>query len=353
MKGMAPHIRFFLRGAVILVILHFPVRVSGQATRIRAVLDTNEILLGDQIYFRLEANAGIGTRVQFPFIPDTLTRGIEVLDRSPVDSVRMKDQTVTYLQRLLITGFDSGYFEIPPLPFIIHSGDKADTLLSLPQLLVVNRMLADTSITIYDIKTPYGAPVSLRELLPFIIGGLGLAVLVAGTIYYVRRRRKNLPLFDLSKPSEPPHVIALRELEKLAAEKLWQKDMIKQYHSRLTEILRTYIERRYTIPAMEQVTAEIIEDLRRVPGMGNDLCEQVLGILSLADMVKFAKYRPLPDEHDKSMLLAYKFVQETRPVEVLTGKEAGKQDEDRDEATVEISADKTVYKREEGMEKNK
>lgn len=317
MKAIYPSVRRPVT-TVLLVLCTWAVPAAGQQAEVRASVDTSEILLGDPVHLRLEAITSPELSVRFPVYTDTISKGIDILEQKPVDSLVQPDHSILFRKEFIITGFDSGYFEIPPQPVIWRSGATSDTLFTQPIMLVVNRMPVDTSVTIYDIKGPYRAPLTFMELLPYLLAGIALAGAAIGLWWYLRRRKRRQSLVGIYRPAEPAHIIALRELEKLEAEKLWQKNHVKQYHTRLTEILRVYIEGRFEVHAMEQTTDEIMENLRTIPVIEPSLREQVQIILSLADLVKFAKYKPLAEENDRSMLQAYRFVQETRPVEPVT-----------------------------------
>jgi hypothetical protein len=101
------------------------------------------------------------------------------------------------------------------------------------------------------------------------------------------------------------------ELEKLRVKKLWQAGKMKEYHTELTDILRKYIEDRFRLMAMESTTSEILDDLQEKTGISKE-CRDILGkILSMADLVKFAKYAPLAEDHEGSMEYAIDFISRT------------------------------------------
>jgi hypothetical protein len=108
-----------------------------------------------------------------------------------------------------------------------------------------------------------------------------------------------------------PHEWALMELEKLRVKKLWQAGKIKDYHTEITDILRKYIEDRFHLMAMESTTAEILEDIENKTLVLKEYREILDKTLSMADLVKFAKYLPLPEEHEKSMDYAIDFINST------------------------------------------
>jgi hypothetical protein len=132
---------------------------------------------------------------------------------------------------------------------------------------------------------------------------------------FLMRRKKKQPLFGRAKPQIPPHVKALEALEALRAKHLWQQGRIKEYHSVLTDIVRIYIEGRFGVDALEMVTSEVLDAMRASGQLDEPNLEGLRRILQTADMVKFAKYNPLPDEHDGSFRSAVRFVNETAPKE--------------------------------------
>ncbi len=286
---------------------------TAQLVTVMAKLDTNEMTIGDQVGFHLEVRKDRNSRVEFPDLGTNLTDKIEILNKSDIDtSWSEKDQKVILSQKFLITAFDSGLFYIPPLSLPFRSGRITDTLRTAPACLQVHSFPVDSTGTIRDIKGLYSAPVSFGELLPYLLIVLIAGMLIASAIYYFRKKKKNEPVFRRIKPEEPAHIIAMRMLDKLKAEKLWQRGEIKVYYSRLTAILRNYIEKQYNIPAMEQTTDEIIVEFEEQELLDAGDVGLLKEILQPADLVKFAKADPLPDENDACMNKAYEFVKNTR-----------------------------------------
>jgi hypothetical protein len=287
--------------------------IQGQQIKARATLDSTRILIGDQVQLRLELQRPANIPVLFPQMPDSLAGKIEVLKRSPIDTTKLDNQNLKLEQEFLITCFDSGYYRIPPFRFDIQSAGRYDSIFTNELILNVLTLKVDTTRGPVDIKLPYEAPVTLKEVTPYLLG-----IILAGTVlflllYSIKRKKKNLPVFVRPlKPKEPAHMIALRELDRIKEEKLWQKGKIKEYYSDVTGVLRTYMEERFGIPAMEQTTDEII----RAFISNNQLIQEKLlsnlnQMLPLADLVKFAKYQPLPDDHNLVLVNAYFFVNET------------------------------------------
>ena len=128
----------------------------------------------------------------------------------------------------------------------------------------------------------------------------------------------------------------MRELDRIKDEKLWQQGKTKQYYSEVTETLRTYIENRFGIPAMEQTSDETLESFRfRRDLLREKTLENLRQILKMADLVKFAKYKPLPDDDNLTLVNSYFFVNETKKEEKKSPGELKKEkDEDEGEEVV-------------------
>jgi hypothetical protein len=186
--------------------------------------------------------------------------------------------------------------------------------------LNVQTIPVDTALAIKDIKEPLSAPLTLREILPFIIIALiifGLFVSGFFIIRHFRNRKKAKKPFQKEKPKLPAHVIALQDLDKLWNKKLCQSGHVKQHYSELTDIVRTYMENRWDINAMEMVSSEIIEALEPLH-LSTEVIKKLEQTLNLADMVKFAKENPLPDENNASYHNIVDFVQMTKEVKETT-----------------------------------
>ena len=291
----------------------------AQQVKVSTSLERDSIWLGDQIKMILVAEYPIGTSISFPQLPDSLGHGVEVVSRSTRDSSKMGDGILQMRQSYLITAFDSGPHPIQSFKFVGRTKVTPDTIRSNSLVLFVKVPPVDLKKGFADIKKPYGAPVTFKEVAPWILGIILLATIIFFLIYAINRRRKNIPLFSLpAKPKLPPHVIALSELDKLKEEQLWQHDKVKDYYTRLTDIIRVYLEERFEVPAMEQTTQEILTSFK---AEGSELKGALLtGLqrtLETSDFVKFAKYTPLADENHFVLIQAYTLVEATKlePVE--------------------------------------
>jgi hypothetical protein len=313
---------------VIFILSLFLISGVAKAQRIKATarLDSTNILLGDQIKLFLEIDHPKNVEIEFPQVPDSLNEGlIEVLSRNPIDTFELDNEDFQkQIQSYIITSFDSGSYRIAPLWFKINVNGTIDSVPTNGVTLNVHTMQIDTTKGPTDIKMPYDAPLTLKEVTPYILGVILIGAIIFLILYSIKRRKNNKPIFARpTKPKEAPYIVALRELDRIKTEKIWQKGKSKQYYSEVTEALRVYIEDRFEIPSMEQTSDETIESFRANKTLLTDkLFIELSQTLKLADLVKFAKYLPLPDDDSRSLANAYYFVNETKRVEKV--KEEGK-----------------------------
>lgn len=313
--------RGFLYVVLIVLLSGSLKQLKAQQVTVKASIDSTNILIGDQIKLILEIEKPKNMDVQFPLIPDTLGAGIEVVQRLPVDTFKLENKEREKLsQSYYITSFDSGVHQIPSFFFRLKFDRMLDSVATKALAFQVFTMKIDTTKGPVDIKPPYSAPVSLKEVTPYILGIILIAAILFFIFYYIKWKKKNVPLFRKpEKPLEPAHIIALRELDRIKAQKLWQSEKIKQYYSEVADTVRAYIENRFDIQAMEQTSAETIGVFKQNKELidGTSL-NQIQHILSLADLVKFAKYKPLPDDNNLTLMNAYFFVNQTKKAEIKT-----------------------------------
>lgn len=301
----------------------------GQQIMPKASLDKSRIIIGDQAKLRLEVECGSNDNVKFPLLSDSIAPFVEITERSKIDSVSAGVNRKKLFQEYTITSFDSGYHTIPAFPFEVRAnGISANVetnrltleVHTLPKLDSLMQALKGP----IDIKTPYEAPVTFKEIAPWIFGTILVAGLLFLIWYALRKRKDNQPFFAIpQKPKEPAHVIALRELDRIKEEKIWQQGKTKRYYSELTTVLRQYINDRFDIQAMEQTSEETIAAFKyRRSLMDEKSFENLQRILSNADLVKFAKYEPLPDENNMALVDSYFFVNQTKIVEMTAPKES-------------------------------
>lgn len=299
--------------------------LKSQEIKVEAKLDSIAVEIGDQVWLNLKVTQSKNDKIIFPAIKDTIIKGIDVLETSGIDTQQAGSQILT-IKRVLITAFEDSIYNIPPFAF--RHGN--DTLYSNPLLLSVKGIDLDSAeiakidtaqmLRVFDVKPPINTPFTFKEFLQryykLILIILGVLLVILLGIFYFVRKSANKPFIKLpEKPKEPAHIIALRALDELKAKKLWQAEKQKLYYSELTEIIRQYIEDRFHIPTFERTSYELLESIRTQKLLSQDLFDELKQTLSLADLAKFAKYKPLPDENDLSLKNSYKLVEVTKLIE--------------------------------------
>ena len=297
----------------LLIIIFFALishSMGAQQPIIKVSMDSTQIRIGEQTRLRLEIAADKNSVLQLPFLTDTLMQGVEVLDISPLDTIDLGNNRMQIRYDYLITSFDSALYMLPS--FKVISG--IDTVYSNQLALKVSTLQVDTeSGQFYDIKDVWKPAFVLWDYLFVLWAFLGLCLLVLLLLYLIFRKKKELtwrPLLKIDKPQLPPHIQALRELDRIKSENLWQQGKDKEYHSQLTDVIRTYIEKRFGINAMEMTSGQILHEIQGRNEI-DPVFAQLKQMLLLSDLAKFAKYRPLSDENELSLTHAYRFVDST------------------------------------------
>lgn len=289
----------------------------AQGPLIDVAIDSAAILIGEQTTLHLTVTTDKDRPVQIVIPNDTLMAGVEVLNLSKPDSSEIENDKLVIKQDVLITSFDSALYLLPPLKVI----DGVDTVYSDQVALKVTSIPvnADKPEEFFDIKSVWKPPFVWADYYPIIYGIL-LALLLVCVIAYIVKRiraRKSLIPFKKPEPKLPPHEQAIKELDEIKQQKLWQQGRSKEYYTLITETLRKYIVERFGINAMEMTSGEIL-DLIKKNTEAQSVYDNLRQILRLADFVKFAKMNPLPDENDLSLMNAYLFVNQTKVEELET-----------------------------------
>lgn len=290
----------------------FP-ELKGQVITAKAFMETDSALLGDPMVMHLTIEKPEGMVTTLPDYAGMFPESIELTSNPDTDTIYHEDrQIIDY--NFHIAAFDTGIIEIQPVKVAFMSSGTWDTIKTLPVLLNIGTIPLDDDI--HDIKGNYAASVTLAELAPFIAAIAGFAALIAAAMWYFKRRLVKMPVHAENQLHEPPDITAINALIALQKEEPWRYNRVKEYYIRLTEILRIYIERKFTIAALERTTDEIISSLRQTP------CEpyvinQLEKILNVADLAKFAKFIPEEDENATQVEKALDFINRSKDLPVL------------------------------------
>jgi len=291
-------------------------RMQAQRTLIDAKIDNADLLIGEQTVLHLTVTTDYSKLVYCPIPLDTLMTGVEVLALSKPDSTVIDNNRLMIKQDILITSFDENLYLLPPFLAI----DGNDTIFSNQVALKVSSIPVniDAPDEFFDIKDVWKPPFVLADYYPIIFGVLLILFLICVIGYIVQRLRNRQSTISESLKEElriPPHELAIRELNEIKLQKLWQQGRNKEYYTQITDTLRRYIFRRFSINAMEMTSYEILDIITR-ENDARSVYDTLKQILQLADLVKFAKWRPLPDENDLCMAYAYLFVNQTKQEEL-------------------------------------
>lgn len=312
-------------------------KASAQNTLLDVKVDSAAILIGEQTVLHLTVTADKNKEVQLVIPRDTLMAGVEVLDIPKADTTEIDNDRLLIKQDLLVTSFDSSLYLLPPFKVI----DGKDTVYSNQVALKVSTVPVNTDKPeeFFDIKNVWKPPFVLADYYPIIFGVLLALFLICVIAYVIKRLRNRQSLIPFKKPEPklPPHEQAVKELDEIKQQKLWQQGRSKEYFTMITDTLRRYIVERFGINAMEMTSGEILDIIRKTPD-ASSVYDNLQQILLLSDFVKFAKMNPLPDENDLSMTNAYLFVDKTKQEVVEVAPE-----EQKEEKPVETN-DTTVIK---------
>lgn len=310
--------------------------VQAQKASVRATVQPSEILIGEQALINLQVIAPKDMEILFPVYQDTIVNGLEVLSMGNSDTT-IVDNVRTINVKYLVTSFDSTLYYIPSMPI----SDGVDTIYSnsfglkvtAPELkdstlAYLERMKAGETdsidfneLQLNDIKPIQKAPFSWKDLLSLLWIPLIILILLAiiGAIIYLIIKKNKKGYFFTPPPLLPPHLRAMKSLDKIKEEKIWQQERYKEFYTQLTDVLRRYINERYGINSLEMTSGEILSIIR-TKAEEDSVYNNLKQVLSVADLVKFAKYKPFNDENDLSLMNSYFFVNQTKEDDPLPDK---------------------------------
>ncbi len=309
-------LKSFWNVPAVVFILLFCQNAVAQFT-LKATTDTTHYLIGDYIQLKLAATYDSSYTVQFPVLAENIQldslHSVEIIAADFSDST-INGKIIKHNAVYTLMAFDSGGYNFQPLTvlFFDKKENLVDSLQSNATEFFVATIEADTTQGIKPIKEPLDLPFTIAEIKDLIIYAVIGWLILALLIYiFVNLRKKSKPVVEVIVPKRPSHEIALEKLEALKQQKLWQQGEVKAYHSALSEIMREYLENRFDIVALEATTDEIVEKMK-IFAVAKEQKIVLQEMLELADLVKFAKVNPLPDEHERGYKIAYEFVMNTK-----------------------------------------
>lgn len=279
---------------------------NAQSELVKIEADTTNIRIGEQ--FEIKISVGETENVIIPKL--SKLNGLEVIDSLKIDTLKN-----TISKKYILTGFDSGAFYVPKQQvFIKNQVYETDSLL----INVATVKIDTTKVKKFPIKGIKGEPYQFDDYKNIVLIALLLLSIILTTLYFALKRSKDDQVKTFV-PKLAPYQEAMRNLKLLDAKLLWQNDKIKSYYSELTTIVRNYIERELHIPALEQTTNQIIESLldfrdAKVIETERDTIKKLKRLFQQADLVKFAKAKPLAEDITSDRKIAEFIINNLQPI---------------------------------------
>lgn len=304
---------------VILIVIFFSFSsLKAQRISVSAQTDSNDYKVGDYIKYKLELKYDKNIKVFLPSVKDSI-KNLEFIQALKPKRNEINNEVIenyTYI----FSRYDSSTVTIPPYKIYYQIGSDTTkySLTVNPVTITVRTLQVEPQKDIRDVKEPIKVPINLLIIVLIVLAVI-LLIIAAYYLYKFYKKKKEGKISAEPEIKIPPHEIALNELKALEEKKLWQQGFIKDYHTEITEIIRKYFEGRFNFRALEMTSSEILACLSYLEE-GKNILELSNDFFNNADMVKFAKFQPMPSVNEEMMKQAYKIVNDTIPkvVEVNT-----------------------------------
>ena len=279
---------------------------SAQDVEVSARVQDENVAVGKPFSLDLTMKVPYGYYVEWnEFATDTLSAQIDILKRGDLVRTADADSNTIVQQQLTLMTFDTGYVQVPPVG-LTYAKSVDDQLrmkaFTDPVQLYATTIAVDTTQAYRPLVPPIEQPVSMKELFPWILGVLLLALAVLVLWYFLKHRKPRLDENGepIKGPVIPPYNKAIDDLESLKQQKLWQVGKLKEYYSGLSDIAREYIEGQFNVNAVEMTTDDILQEVRELH-FDPEIYGKLKDTMELSDLVKFAKYSTSPLENDNAM----------------------------------------------------
>jgi hypothetical protein len=277
---------------IFILLLLLSTAVFAQQKQVVTSIDTIKNKIGAEFKLSIKTTVDTSSKVIFPKLKNV--GALEVIQSYPIDTIKM-DGRYELVKKYGLTQFDSGRYVIPRIKIFINSTPfLTDSLL----VEVANVQVDTLKQKMFDIKDIAAADNSIGDWWKYLLGLVVIAGIGALVYWYIKKQQKKKIEEELFKT---PIEKATSLMDTLEKKELWQKGEVKAYYSELTDIARNYIEEAIEIPAMESTTSELILGLRAASvkkkmTLSQETIENLERVLKQADLVKFAKSKPLDFE---------------------------------------------------------
>lgn len=196
-------------------------------------------------------------------------------------------------------------------------GSSAEHAITTEEITIkVNSLLEkdQKDLALNPIKGPVALP---RRPIPpsYILLGLGAAAVVAGGVFFMLRRKRAANA-QQAAAAVPAHELAYRQLQEILEEKLIERGEVKLFFSKISDVLRGYIENRFGIHAPRRTTEEFLSDISRDAPFSPERRGLLMEFLRDCDLVKFAEHAPSQEEIAKAIDSCKAFIEATRAYQV-------------------------------------
>lgn len=273
--------------------------------------DRNELTVGDPFQLILEVTHPVGHQVIIPKLEQSWGE-FEVRSQSQATTTANEDGSQTTRQIIEVTLFNLGDFQTPVLPLTISDGAGQVFEAEVPSVsMKVVPTLAEDDSELRDIKPQAGLEVPAAW--PWIAGGLLLAVFFALAGWWAYRRRHGRP-FGLAPliDNRPPWQVAYDELARIESLGLLEQGRFKEYYTLVTDCLRIYLKRQFSLRVLDRTTSELRAILRGSK-LAPDQARRFLDLFTESDLVKFAKFTPDVETARQAVHEARELVTLSRP----------------------------------------
>ena len=284
--------------------------VFAQNPMVKAQVETSNIRIGEQFNLRISVN-----EVNNVILPKLELKGLEIIDSAKIDTLDNR-----LVQKYVITGFDSGAFYIPQQQvFVRNQAYLTDSLL----INVATVAVDTTKVKKFPIKSIKKEPYVFDDFKMYIYLLLAALFIIGFWIYWFVIRKRKIQDDEPTYRALPPYEEAMYKLNELDEKLLWQNNKVKEYYSELTDIIRGYIERELKVPALEKTSDEILETLSdfnkaETITTTKETIQKLKELLREADLVKFAKSKPLAPEIEEDRKDAEEIIHNLKPKQKTT-----------------------------------
>lgn len=275
---------------------------------VHAEVDRDSIVIGDKITYKIIVETEKHIEVEFPQFAENLA-GFAIKDFGTEEKWRLRGKKFFYWY--VLDTYASGTYTIPEVTIRYRKkgSEQWQEKKTKAVTIEVKGLIDDaTAKDIRDIRGPVDFPIKIW--IYFFLGIVVVLILLGITFLFFRKKKKK----QIASPPKPAHEIAYEALKALKEKEYIQDGRIESYYVELSDIVRHYLEKRFSLRAPEMTTEEFLNKVKNDKVLSFGHTGLLTDFLSQCDFVKFAKYKPLQDEIHSSFESAERFIDQTKEV---------------------------------------